>query len=301
MKTILRYRSILIIITTVLVLMDFLYVTFLPFQPEKPTINSTLTIARNLARSIYYSYVYRYPLSAQDKINPHDKLPLIEIPEGSFLMGSSKDPHSANYPEHLIKLSNFYIDKFEVTNRAYRICVFHDGCELPVKGNPFYNNPLFLDYPVVYIDWGQAKAYCKWSGGSLPSEAEWEKAARGERGNLWPWGKEAPSQERANFGDMIGTLVSAYTYPDGESQYGVVNMAGNVREWVADMFNPTYYKRSPSKNPTGPNNGDNRSLRGGSFLDDANQISSYNRFQHEPGSAGINRGFRCVYRTIPSP
>ena len=285
-------------ITIGLVFLSLVLYTVLPFQTDKFNIRETYQIIRSLGRSLYTSNHYHVQPSS-DLTNQIDGMPIVQIPGGKTLMGSSEDPHSPNFPEHSVILNTFYIDQFEVTNSQYSKCVEQGGCSNPVPANPYFGNPIFNDYPMVYVSWPQAKNFCKWAKGDLPTEAEWEKAARGNIDGPYPWGKDSPSKSKANYGNNVGMLVSSYTYPDGQSVYGVFNMAGNAREWVRDRYVANYYKNSPKNNPVGPKLGDTKSLRGGSYLDDIHQITFYNRFDHEPSSAGINRGFRCVYRTWP--
>jgi len=218
------------------------------------------------------------------------------VPAGAFDMGKPEEKASDHSPEHSVVLGDYWIDAFEVSNAQYRECVRAQGCTPPVSIDWMYNLFLFDGYPVVYIKWNQAEEYCAWAGKDLPTEAEWEKDARGVEGRKYPWGSDKPNSNLANFCDGIGDLIASRTYPDGASPYGALNMAGNAREWVRDWFNPTYYQRSPSSNPTGSSQGKARSLRGGGFNDPLDRLMGYNRFSHDPTSPGSNRGFRCVSR-----
>jgi formylglycine-generating enzyme required for sulfatase activity len=178
----------------------------------------------------------------------------------------------------------------------YEKCVTDQGCFLPAtRLNPYYGNWIYRDHPVVYVSWFQANEYCTWAGRRLPTEAEWEKAARGIDKFKYPWGSTTPNPRLVNFSEsQIGETVSAYRYPLGASPYGTLNMVGNVREWVADWYSDTYYQESPSTNPTGPEDGKERSLRSGAYDADVNEILVTWRYKHEPQSAGLSRGFRCA-------
>jgi formylglycine-generating enzyme required for sulfatase activity len=199
-------------------------------------------------------------------------------------------------PVHPVYLDAFWMDKVEVTNGMYERCVREDGCTLPViSADPYYGNWVYRDYPVVYVNWFQANEYCNWAGRGLPSEAEWEKAARGTDRRRYPWGNEKPSPRLANFAEsLIKEALPAYRYPSGASPYGALNMAGNVREWVADWFDARYYLVSPYANPSGPQEGTERVLRSGAYDANANAIMTTTRYRHEPHSAGLSRGFRCA-------
>jgi formylglycine-generating enzyme required for sulfatase activity len=221
----------------------------------------------------------------------------IYIPAGTFVMGTDIKDLRVSKPAHELLLNAYWIDQTEVSNGMYKQCVAGGGCEPPVyyRGdNPFYENSSYDSYPVVYISWQSAQAYCQWAGRRLPSEAEWEKAARGPDGLTYPWGDSAPSLSLANYGGYIGHPLPVERYLEGASPYGVLNLAGNVREWVADWFSQSYYLHTPYFDPTGPHSGKNRSLRGGAFNDEAPQLSTFYRFEHAPHSPGANRGFRCA-------
>jgi len=210
-------------------------------------------------------------------------------------MGSDEKGAPKNHPVHKVMLNAFWMDQVEVTNAMYALCVEEGKCTLPIIGrNPYYGRSRYKNYPVVYVSWYDANAYCKWAGRRLPTEAEWEKAARGTDGQIYPWGNNLPDQSLANFNMNIGALLDVFRYPLGASPYGVLNMAGNVREWVADWFNRSYYAVSPRENPLGPPSGETKSLRGGAYDDSYSQIRTFNRFDHAPSSPGLIRGFRCA-------
>jgi formylglycine-generating enzyme required for sulfatase activity len=228
--------------------------------------------------------------------SPKDGMALIYIPAGTFVMGDNDEDLLKSGPEHTVYLDSYWMDETEVTNAMYLLCVAAGKCIIPVQEsrNPYIRNPIYANYPVIYVRWDDASNYCAWAGRRLPTEAEWEKAARGTDGRIYPWGDEEPNPGLANYGNNLGEPLPVDRYPSGASPYGVLNMTGNVREWVNDWYSPIYYRHSPLENPPGPNAGRSRALRGGSFLDDARQIRVYNRFGHFSLSSGADRGFRCA-------
>lgn len=221
------------------------------------------------------------------------------VPEGEFIMGKEGEPDNDS-PVHVVYLDSYWIDQVEVTNAMYETCVKNNACTLPViNQNPYYGNWIYRDHPIVYVNWFQANEYCAWAGRRLPTEAEWEKAARGTEKNKYPWGDTLPNPRLANFAEsLIGESISVYRYPLGASPYGALNMAGNVREWVSDWFNLTYYQESSLINPMGTTDGTERSMRSGAYDADANEIFTTSRYKHEPLSAGLSRGFRCAENAI---
>ena len=147
---------------------------------------------------------------------------------------------------------------------------------------------------MVYVNWMDANAYCTWAGGRLPSEAEWEKSARGTDGRSFPWGNANLSKNLLNFGFNIGDTTIVGKYPAGASPYGALDMAGNVWQWVNDWYDPVYYANSPASNPHGPTSGTERVLRGGTFNDSENDVSTTYRASFDPSNAVYTFGFRCA-------
>jgi eukaryotic-like serine/threonine-protein kinase len=243
----------------------------------------------------------------QRKVSERDGMTLIYIPSGEFLMGSTDDDSKANVnekPQHTVFLDAYWIDLTEVTNAMYARCVSSGACKKPfdygsTTRSDYYGNSIYVDYPVVNVDWSMAGDYCSWAGRSLPTEAQWEKAARGTDGRIYPWGSGIDCQ-KANYkgGEAdtycLGDTNKVGSYPAGASPYGVLDMAGNVWEWVADSYNETYYLNQPKTNPTGPTSGRNRILRGGSWNYFDDDVRTANRFMYDPSHRNNFIGFRCA-------
>jgi formylglycine-generating enzyme required for sulfatase activity len=183
----------------------------------------------------------------------------------------------------------------------YADCVNAGACQLPLETgsqtrSDYYGNPAFATYPVVHVNWYYARDYCRWAGARLPTEAEWERAARGDDGRLFPWGNSAPTASLANLDQFVGDTLPVGSFADGASPYGVLDMAGNVWEWVHDWYEPDYYTYAPYDNPAGPGSSsvDQRAGRGGSWY--WNKAFSSNVYHDwwEPEEHGSGVGFRCV-------
>ena len=206
----------------------------------------------------------------------------VYVPAGSFMMGS-EDGMANEQPVHEVTLDAFWIDRTEVTNAQYAACVADGACDPPEVNSShtresYYDNPEYADYPVIYVSWDDAAAFAAWAGGRLPTEAEWEYAARGPEGRVYPWGdtfdgerlnfcdRNCPFSHRDNdWDDGQADTAPAGSYPEGASWVGALDMAGNVWEWVNDRYQGDYYGSSPIENPTGPASGGGRVLRGGSW------------------------------------
>jgi formylglycine-generating enzyme required for sulfatase activity len=224
------------------------------------------------------------------------------VPAGEFLMGSS-DGGSDEKPQRKVYLDAYRMDRTEVTNAMYAQCVAAGACKAPADissrtRSKYYNDPQYANYPVLYVSWDAAQAYCKWAGGRLPTEAEWEKAARGTDGRVYPWGNAEPNCDRLNYNSgnraCIGDTTPVGAYPQGASPYGALDMAGNVWEWVADWYGESYYASAPARNPPGPGSGQYRVLRGGSWLNDQGDVRAASRSRNGPDDVNHNVGFRCV-------
>jgi len=249
-------------------------------------------------------------INIQTRTSPKDGMVQVFVPAGSFLMGSTENQVAelkANCPtcdflnetpQHSIYLDDFWIDRTEVTNGQYARCVADKNCHLPAVDSknsmPYYSDPQFADYPVIYVNWNNATDYCKWAGRSLPSEAQWEKAARGPNGALYPWGDDNPNLYLLNFNMYIGATVKVGSYAGGTSPYGALDMAGNGWEWVNDWYGVDYYAESPDKNPAGPSHGETRVMRGGSWFDQDPIERAANRGYESFSYSQHNLGFRCA-------
>ena len=229
---------------------------------------------------------------------------MVMIPSGCFDMGDAFDPEGdANeLPVHNVCItSDFNMDVHEVTNAEYAACVSGGGCIAP--GNfssnsrgSYYGNPTYDNFPVIYVDWNQATAYCAWAGKRLPTEAEWEYAARGGlSGKRYPWG-DSVSGTDANYwdsGDPWDNDTSEVEYYAANG-YGLYDMSGNVFEWVNDWYLSTYYSASPTNDPPGPASGTSRVLRGGSWSSSTFNLRVANRYYFTPAVRSNGIGFRCA-------
>ena len=232
------------------------------------------------------------------KISEVDGMELVYVPAGRFIMGSN-DGENDERPAHEVYLDAYWIDKYEVTNAQYRYCVSAGKCDKPSNKlyYEYYDNPGYANHPVVDVSWRNANDYCTWAGRRLPSEAEWEKAARGTDGRTYPWGNGSPSASllNYNFNKRDTTVTTAVgSYPNGVSPYGALDMAGNVWEWVADWYDASYYSKSPVGNPTGPSAGEDRVWRGGSWASNDSDVRSTTRGEIFPIYLNQTCGFRCA-------
>jgi formylglycine-generating enzyme required for sulfatase activity len=218
------------------------------------------------------------------------------VPAGEFIMGSSMG-EADEQPVHWVYVETFLMDKYQVSVSQYARFLDATSQEAPPDWS-IMNRSQHQKRPIANVDWPEAKAYCTWAGKRLPTEAEWEKAARGTDGRTYPWENEHPTKFFANVSrdnwNNHGALTPVGTFEGGKSPYGIYDMAGNVWEWVNDWYDPDYYKTSPSKNPTGPPTGEAKVIRGGSWGSRPDALRSTNREIHSPSFRGLGTGFRCA-------
>lgn len=217
----------------------------------------------------------------------------VAIPAGSFGMGcpDSQGCLPDEVPFHQVTLSAFEIERTEVTQAAYQQCIAAGACTAPQAN---FDPTATPNQPVRDVSWLQAQAYCAWLGMRLPTEAEWERAARGDDMRNFPWGAGSPDCACANFADCGGAPLDVGARTCGAGPYGALDLAGNVAEWVADWYSANYYGTSPPSDPPGPSEGTMRVARGGSFMSDSNGLRVSRRIVGEPNTAYDAYGFRCV-------
>lgn len=289
-------------------------------------------MARPVLLCLLFIAITHPPSGAQEKA-PSD---MVMIPAGEFTMGTpdGSDGFPDEHPERRVFLSGYWMDRFEVTNRAYAVFVQATGHRAPANSNTALtlwrdSRPLpgIEDHPVVNVSWEDAAAYCRWMGKRLPTEAEWEKAARGTDGRRYPWGNEWTfttansasywaqrtiefqsgteweafwvNGEGARLAKANGVQGEILTMPVGSfphaiSPYGIVDMAGNVAEWVQDWYDPNYYRTAPLTDPSGPNQGAIKAMRGGSWLKPAMSLRTSDRDWGTMDSRPSGTGFRCA-------
>jgi formylglycine-generating enzyme required for sulfatase activity/serine/threonine protein kinase len=264
------------------------YVHFL--LPIRQYFNERQITARYSQAQITVNQMQADILNRGGKTRASDGMLMVYVPAGEFEMGSNTGD-SDEQPVHTVYLDAYWIDQTEVTNGQYQRCVQAGQCEpSEYRNDRDFNGEL---QPVVGVDWFNARAYCEWAGAQLPSEAQWEKAARGTDGRTYPWGNAQPNSNLLNFYRNIGKTVAVGSYPAGASPYGALDLAGNVWEWVADWYAEGYYATSPARNPKGPSSGEYRVLRGGSWDGDPLSVRASFRYRSTPTISFNGIGFRC--------
>jgi iron(II)-dependent oxidoreductase len=240
---------------------------------------------------------------------------MVPVAAGAFLMGSDKkvdrNAYKAELPQRPVYLDAFEIDKYEVTNLQYLKFILATGrnpqLDWRYDGGNFQES--MANHPIMHVSWYDADTYCKWAGKRLPTEAEWEKAARGEDGRLNPWGNQPAGLSRVNFGRtglsgpvrdrperllLYPPLIAVDKYDNAVSPYGAFQMMGNVAEWVADWYDPDYYKTASDRNPKGPEAGTQKAFRGGGWMDSTTTMRAAMRNGTDPTTKINWMGFRCA-------
>ncbi|NIO70436.1 MAG: SUMF1/EgtB/PvdO family nonheme iron enzyme [Anaerolineae bacterium] len=255
------------------------------------------------------------PVRETTTVSKKDGSVMVKVPAGDFCMGS-RDSDDANAdgdekPMQSVRLEDFWIDKFEVTNEQFArflneegnqeedgvnwVNVEDEGSNIIYEDGQYSPRSGYEDHPVTYVSWYGAQSYCQWAGKRLPTEAEWEKAARGTDGRIWPWGNDWDDEDKANSKEAgPGHTTAVGSYPDGASPYGCMDMAGNAWEWVADWYQGDYYQVTPNHNPQGPNQGVYRVVRGGSWALPQRLSRCSGRFPFIPSVMRNDLGFRCA-------
>jgi formylglycine-generating enzyme required for sulfatase activity len=309
---------------------DLVSPTFTPILPSHTptTITPTFTPAPTYTAT---------PAALQPFITDAYGVPMALVPAGSFLMGGDPDVgyqaclelYTNNTSDcarrmfedadtvHTVTLNSYYIDLYEVTNQRYAECVAAGACSPPERTiskthSDYYGSPSYGNFPVLYTTWSQAQSYCAWRGGRLPTEAEWERAARGDDGRIYPWGNSfngsllnfcdanCPSLDdtidwfNPLYNDGYADTSPVGAYSNNNHPFNLYDLGGNVWEWVSDWYARDYYDVSPADNPTGPSTGDYRVVRGGSIANTGYVTITYYRDTSEPAGSFWNVGFRCV-------
>ncbi|GJL68792.1 MAG: hypothetical protein NPIRA06_14270 [Nitrospirales bacterium] len=239
--------------------------------------------------------------AAEGTMIEKDPVEMMTIPAGPFIRGSaSGEGRLDEQPRRKIYLNAFDIDIYEVSNAHYMKFLDETLHKPPMNvfaDRPFNEEEDIGELPVVQVTWHDAVDYCFWAGKRLPTEAEWEKAARGNDGRLYPWGDQAPTRQQANFEkdwEEKKTFVEVTALPEGQSPYGLRNLAGNVREWVQDWYGSEYYASAPDKNPKGPETGILKVLRGGSWKSFDTDLRATSRSKGGFALKTHGIGFRCA-------
>lgn len=261
--------------------------TFPPMSPTPTSVPPTATLP---------------PEPGATRVWEKDSSEMIYIPAGEFVMGLRQDgsiAYDGDEFRHTVYLDAFWIDKYETTNAQYKRCVDAGACERPFSNSSYsrvayYDDPQFDRYPVIEVNWKGAADYCQWVGKRLPTEAEWEYAARGADERTWPWGSLFDPDKVNSWEGGAGDTTQVDWYANGASVFGVLNMAGNVAEWTADWYGSDYYHDAPVHNPQGPASGLLKVARGGSWRWSADVVRTSDRNVFSPDTHSNDVGFRCA-------
>jgi serine/threonine-protein kinase len=287
--------------------------TSVPTNTPEATVLPTETVLPTLVET-------EQPTMGSTRFFAVDQMVQVYVPAGEFIMGST-DPEAKTtieggraYPEtpvNTVYLDGYWIDKYEVSNGQYALCVAAGVCDLPWDTTTYtrakyYGEPEFSNYPIIWVNWYMARGYCEWAGRRLPTEAEWEKAARGTDGRKYPWGNEPLSGERANFCDKncprdfanylyddgYPDTSPVGNYPAGASPYGAMDMTGNVWEWTGTLIQPYPYDSSDGREDLDAPG--ERAWRGGPWSNGVWWMRSTVRYRSVPNYWWFNLGFRCA-------
>jgi len=294
-------------------------VTITPETTNIPNLNSPPILPTTTA-TITPAPIETEPMTGSTRLSEVDQMVQVYVPSGEFTMGSD-DPEAKisteggrAYPEipvNTVYLDGYWIDKYEVSNGQYALCVEAGVCQPPfVTGSEtrpyYYDDPDYSNYPVIWVNWYMAGAYCEWAGRRLPTEAEWEKAARGTDSRKYPWGNEPLSGERANFCDIncqrtianpkfndgYADTAPVGSYPTGASPYGAMDMSGNVWEWTGTLIQPYPYDPIDGRENLDANG--ERVWRGGPWSNGFWWMRSSLRYRSVTTYWWVNLGFRCA-------
>jgi formylglycine-generating enzyme required for sulfatase activity len=266
----------------------------------------TKTMKPNPTETAVYTFTpTAYPIATQIAepqlgsvmVSEIDGMEMVYVPAGTFIMGTDKGSLDEQ-PAHEVYLDGFWIDKYEVTHAQFDKCVAEGSCRYSGHYR-VSDSEDFHDHPVIGVNWYAAETYCSWARRRLPTEAEWEKAARGTEERTYPWGQEIPNSNLLNYDANIGNTMPVGSFPSGISPYGAFDMAGNVWEWTKDWYYKDYYANSPPNNPTGPIKGVYRVLRGGSWDSYEMLVRTTDRRFSESNNYGSTYGFRCASSEAP--
>ncbi|HEU0068650.1 MAG TPA: SUMF1/EgtB/PvdO family nonheme iron enzyme [Nitrospiraceae bacterium] len=266
----------------------------------------TLEIAHKLGLDDEQQAVYQQlqgKIQQRHKVNhvnpplaKQDERSMVLVPAGEFLMGSLTGDLDEQ-PVRRVYLDAYFLDKDQLTVGQYAKFLEATSHDVPPEWN-IMSRAMHKNRPVVNVGWSDAAAYCAWAGKRQPTEAEWEKAARGTDGRTYPWGNEPPTKFHGNMKKELWNnhmgLTQVGMFDDGKSPYGINDMAGNVWEWVSDWYDPNYYHTAPLRNPTGPPTGSHKVVRGGSWASNPEGLRSAERETRLPSFQGFGTGFRCA-------
>jgi len=278
--------------------------------PASPIATPTATVTETTLPTLAPTKTAVPPATATVKpgvgsttVRYRDGMTMVYVPAGEFNMGSNQG-NPDEMPVHSVSLGAFWIDQTEVTNAMILKCLIAGVCGMKNDSGSstrtdYFRNSQYDDYPTVNLDWEEAEAYCRWVGARLPTEAEWEMAARGTDGRTYPWGEESPNENLLNFNMNVTDTMAVGSYPAGASPFGALDMAGNVWEYVADYYSADYYSISPTTDPGGPVSGNYRVIRGGAANSFASAIRSTVRNKFTIRQEDDFIGFRCADDATP--